>query len=171
MANLSAPTDATLVQTSWRLIIHNSSWIAWLCFGLDFVLTAFLAPAGLRDMAYYGPALWLMLAGIAAFFALVIYFQRQINLRLTTAHYGEPQQLVTKGPFSVSRNPIYVAFLIPLASLAYCSPVAAIIAMVVYVIVMNIFVIAGEERELEAKFGDTYRTYKAQTPRWLFGIG
>ncbi len=154
-------------EAARRTGIHSSSWIAWACFFAGFVLTVILVPAAAEDMARFGLGVGIILAGVAIFFAAVLYYQRCMRLELSKAHYGDPNHLVTQGPFSVSRNPIYLTFLVPLASLAWYSPLAALTAMAGYVAIMTFTVIAGEEKLLEAKFGDAYRAYKSRTPRWL----
>jgi protein-S-isoprenylcysteine O-methyltransferase Ste14 len=148
--------------------VHSSSWIAWTSYFAGFVLMVLLAPGAADDISRFGTGAWVMIGGVLAFFAAVIYLQRQMRLQLNEAHYGAPEHLVTAGPFSLSRNPIYLAFLIPLAALAWYSPVAALAALVLYVIIITRFVILGEETVLEAKFGDVYREYRRRTPRWLF---
>lgn len=151
-----------------RAGIHSSSWIAWACFFLAFVLTVVLNPAAADDMARLGLGVGILLAAIGVFFAGVLYYQRHLALELSKPHYGDPQRLVTTGPFAISRNPIYLTFLVPIAAFAWYSPLAALAGIATYVGIMTLTVIAGEERVLEAKFGDTYRAYKRRTPRWLF---
>ena len=45
--------------------------------------------------------------------------------------------------------------------------VAVFSAFVVFWAVVNFVVVPREERSLEARFGDTYREYKAKKPRWF----
>ena len=49
-----------------------------------------------------------------------------MRLSLLANSFGSPDALVTSGPFRVSRNPIYVAFLAPIASLALFSAAVAL---------------------------------------------
>jgi protein-S-isoprenylcysteine O-methyltransferase Ste14 len=148
--------------------IHSSSWVAWGCYLTGFALTLTLSPRAAEDLSNIGAGALILALGVAAFFAAVIYLQRQMRLQLEAAHYGEPLRLVQEGPFAISRNPIYLSFLVPLATFAWYSPIAAALAVVTYLLVMTVFVIRGEEQDLEAKFGDLYRRYKQRTPRWLF---
>ena len=76
--------------------------------------------------------------------------------------------LVTTGVYRFSRNPIYIALTAFALGAAFMVDSAWMVASIVPVfIVMNIGVIAREERYLEAKFGDAYRDYKARVRRWL----
>jgi protein-S-isoprenylcysteine O-methyltransferase Ste14 len=125
-------------------------------------------PQAAVEISRFGGGTFVLLAGVVAFFAAVIYLQRQMQLQLSTAHYGKPERLVTEGPFSLSRNPIYLAFFMPLIALAWFSPIASLAGLVLYIGIMTQFVIVGEEKDLEAHFGDVFRDYKRKTPRWLF---
>lgn len=164
-----SPTD----KGSWvsRLplsSIDRSSWVSW----GSFLVGAEMARShGLgAELKTGGSGLLVVGAAIAIFFVLVVMIQRHMRLSLLANTYGKPWHLVTSGWFHYSRNPIYVAFLIPLASLAIYSPLAAATATAIYLLAMTFYVIAREEEVLERSFGQTYLDYKAATPRWLFGI-
>ena len=79
-----------------------------------------------------------------------------------------PPTLTTGGVFGVTRNPIYVAFLLPLLSFAYHSIPAALIASIAYIASMTHFIIRDEEAILRKTFGEAYDQYAANTPQWLF---
>ena len=76
--------------------------------------------------------------------------------------------MVTDGPYRATRNPIYVAFMLAILGLAcaldnpWC-----VILLPVLIVVLDVGVVRREERYLEAKFGDAYRTYCAHVRRWL----
>lgn len=145
--------------------IDRSSWVSWASFYLGFVLA--WGPDMERDVRSLGPGALLMLACVAAFFLSVMLIQRYMRIALTSNTFGDPQQLVTGGVFRFSRNPIYLGFLLPLVSLAYFSPVASAIAIVVYLVAMTTYVISREERVLSELFGASFQDYRARTPRWL----
>jgi protein-S-isoprenylcysteine O-methyltransferase Ste14 len=79
--------------------------------------------------------------------------------------------LVTSGPFALVRNPLYlgnvalwVGFAIS-ARLPWLAPVfVAVLAFEYHAIVR------WEERLLEERLGERYRTYAAQVPRWVPNI-
>lgn len=74
--------------------------------------------------------------------------------------------LITTGVFSLTRNPMYCAFLIfivPSLSLLLNAWIF-LLSSAVMILVFH-FAIAKEERMLEGLFGDEYRKYKAATPR------
>lgn len=164
-----SPTDKDRWVARLPLVsIDRSSWVSW----ASFVIGAEMA----RDDGFGaelktgGMGLLVIAAAIAVFFVLVLLIQRHMRLSLLANSFGQPQQLVTSGWFRHSRNPIYVAFLIPLASLAYYSPQASLASLAIYLLSMTFLVISREERVLEQAFGQIYLDYKAATPRWLFGF-
>jgi protein-S-isoprenylcysteine O-methyltransferase Ste14 len=85
--------------------------------------------------------------------------------------YVEPWKpataLVTRDVFSWLRNPMYVGAIMLLTGFAVM--VASdwtLVMTIVFALVVHFGVIKREERYLEAKFGETYRAYKARVPRY-----
>ena len=147
--------------------VDISSWLSWACYGLGFGLTLRLAPESIADLQSGGLGLAVLVVAVVAFFGLVLAIQHQMNVALSNTAFGEPRKLTTGGFFALSRNPMYVAFLIPLLSLAIYSPLSAIAATALYVAAMNSLIISNEEEGLQAGFGAHYRRYCQATPRWL----
>ena len=76
--------------------------------------------------------------------------------------------LVTDGPFRYTRNPLYVGLTLLYAGVALLIPSTwPLILLVPVLLVMRWGVIAREERYLERKFGEPYRTYLGRVRRWL----
>lgn len=86
----------------------------------------------------------------------------------TPAVFDPPKRLVVRGLYKFVRNPMYVGILSSLfgeawflaSSYLFCYA-AAVMAL------FHSFVIFYEEPKLTKKFGDEYRQYRAQVPRWL----
>ncbi len=76
--------------------------------------------------------------------------------------------IVSTGIYGYSRNPMYLGMIFAYAGLTIggASP-AALVALVPCVVVIRVYVIAREERYLEAKFGTLYTDYKKQVRRWI----
>ncbi len=73
-----------------------------------------------------------------------------------------------QGPYQFSRNPMYLGELVLwLGWVFFFGSVAVLIAFLLLVVLLNFQVVPREERELEAKFGDTYIRYKKRVPRWI----
>ena len=81
----------------------------------------------------------------------------------------EPQTtLITSGPYRFTRNPLYLGgnvFIFFGAALLLGSP-TALVMTALHIPLMDRF-IRREERQLERKFGDAWRSYKRRVRRWL----
>ncbi|OWJ91537.1 protein-S-isoprenylcysteine methyltransferase [Pseudomonas sp. A46] len=112
-------------------------------------------------------ALPVLFLGLAVCVAGVLSFRRA----RTTVNPLQPQQassLVEAGIYRYSRNPMYLGFALILAAwaLALASPLA-LLGVLIFVLYMNRFQIAPEERALEALFGEAFDRYRARVRRWL----
>ena len=77
-------------------------------------------------------------------------------------------RIVTTGAYKVSRNPVYLALALLQAGLAFAShPLWLLLTAAVAVAITHWGIILREERYLEGKFGDEYRSYAANVRRWL----
>lgn len=77
-------------------------------------------------------------------------------------------RLITDGPFSVVRNPLYVFSLIGVVGIGFMSShLTAMIALPVLFLLMYHFLIKREEEFLAEKFGDEYKRYCKKTPRLI----
>jgi protein-S-isoprenylcysteine O-methyltransferase Ste14 len=97
----------------------------------------------------------------------VLEFRKQ----KTTVNPMTPQEsnnLVTKGVYKFTRNPMYLGFLLCLLSLGlFLGKPTSLIVTVLFVIYMNTFQIVPEENILEKKFGEEFLIYKKNARRWL----
>lgn len=76
-------------------------------------------------------------------------------------------ELVTEGPFRISRNPVFVGQFLLLAGVALAVPsTPALIALLVFALAARRQVVA-EERLLDAQHGASFQAYRARVPRWL----
>ena len=87
----------------------------------------------------------------------------------TTFEAGEnPSSLVARRPYSYSRNPIYLGFLlIALGTATILSSLSAFIAPIIFFLAVNTIIIPFEENRLQKNFGIEYERYKASVRRWL----
>lgn len=87
---------------------------------------------------------------------------------ITIQPYGIPTSLVTTGPFSISRQPIYLGMTtILLGETILLGSLFTFIFPVVFVFLMNMIYIPVEEKNLEAAFGEKYLDYKKKVRRWI----
>lgn len=77
-------------------------------------------------------------------------------------------RIVAGGIYGRTRNPMYLGMALIYAGLAilFDGPIALVLLPGVLAIIQT-EVIAREERYLETKFGEEYRSYKSRVRRWL----
>lgn len=79
----------------------------------------------------------------------------------------QKDKLVTGGAFAIVRHPIYLAdFIAYFAITLVLRPIALLLPIFIYVHYRQL--VAYEERNLEAQFGEAYLNYKKNTPRRFF---
>jgi protein-S-isoprenylcysteine O-methyltransferase Ste14 len=78
-----------------------------------------------------------------------------------------PDQLVDSGPYAHSRNPMYVAWTLGYLGVALIAGTAWPLLLLPVVLAVTQIAVLREERSLERRFGDAYRTYKASVRRYL----
>mgnify|MGYP005700455287 FL=1 len=77
-------------------------------------------------------------------------------------------ELVVKGPFLRTRNPIYIGLTLAYLGLASLMDAPlALLMMPVILMVMHAGVVLREEAYLEQKFGEAYTDYCAKTKRYF----
>lgn len=120
-----------------------------------------LFPASLRHT--FG--LILVIGGLGASIAVLSYIRHH---GASTDVMTTSKTLITKGCFSLSRNPLYLAESVAtIGASIYTGSLVSFIAPVMYISIMNFVVISYEEKKLEKLFDDEYRRYKQSTRRWL----
>jgi protein-S-isoprenylcysteine O-methyltransferase Ste14 len=80
--------------------------------------------------------------------------------------------LTTTGPYALVRNPIYIANTLLLLGLCVGSEVPWLCPLVLlYCGVVYSFVVRQEEAHLAVKYGEPYRQYLRDVPRWMPRLG
>jgi protein-S-isoprenylcysteine O-methyltransferase Ste14 len=86
----------------------------------------------------------------------------------TVRPFEESSVLITNGVFRISRNPMYLGFVLVLVGIAVLvgslTPYVVVLAFAMLIDRMYIIV---EERMLAEKFGSDWEEYKRRTRRWL----
>jgi len=76
--------------------------------------------------------------------------------------------IVRAGPFGFSRNPIYLAFtLLQLGLAVWVDSLGLLLALTPALALVAGVVVPREERYLEARFPEEYRSYKSAVRRWF----
>ena len=117
------------------------------------------------------PPLWNLLGIIPLAFGIIINLiadQAFHKTNTTVKPFEESTALIKEGVFRISRNPMYLGFVLVLTGIAVLirslAPYAIIFA---FVILMDRMYIRVEERMLAEKFGTEWEDYKRSTRRWL----
>ena len=94
---------------------------------------------------------------------------RFFRARGTPVPFNPPKELVVAGPYRWTRNPMMTGLLTALLGVAFLrrSAALAVIFIPVLTLIMYLVIRFVEEPELEMRFGEAYRRYRAATPRFL----
>ena len=106
-----------------------------------------------------------LLAVIALWFTA---FRTMVSAKTPINPNGIPTHLVTTGPFSVSRNPIYLANSLLLIGIGLVGGLAWFLLLTFAAsYAVSKLAIEREEKLLAAKFGKRYRDYEKKVRRWI----
>lgn len=96
------------------------------------------------------------------------FFRAFRNAGTTISPYAPSTSLVTSGAYRFSRNPGYLGMSLAFAGICILiGNLWTLLPLLLIIVVVDRGVIACEEQYLERAFGESYRTYKHQTRRWL----
>ena len=105
-------------------------------------------------------------AGVFGFPAFAAFGKAKTTIN--PVQVDQASALVTTGIYRITRNPMYVALALLLCAwAAWLGRLLPLIGPVAFVLFINRFQIAPEERALTAKFGDAYADYRRSVRRWL----
>jgi protein-S-isoprenylcysteine O-methyltransferase Ste14 len=131
------------------------------------VLEAFVP---LPFLAAHALARYLASAALAAggFVMIGMGTRRFVAAGTNIPPYLPTTALVVDGIYGRTRNPLYLGTTLVYLGLSVAAgSLWAIVLVVPLLWVINVGVVAREERYLERKFGDAYRAYKARVRRWV----
>lgn len=78
------------------------------------------------------------------------------------------REIIMEGPYSITRNPLYLFSLIGAIGIGLASENLLVLAvLLVFYVAYYPLTILAEEKKLTDKFGQTYLDYKKRTPRFL----
>lgn len=124
------------------------------------VPVALLIPEGWRWLAVI-PALASLALAAAAFASFGA-------AKTTVIPFMPASALVTSGPYTLTRNPMYLSLSLILAALAIVlGSLTPWLGVIGYVVAMDRLIIPEEEHLLSATFGTAYETYRRTVRRWL----
>lgn len=109
------------------------------------------------------------LALVPAGIALILWAGDTLTRhKTTTRHQGKPSKLVSTGPYSWSRNPIYLGFLlISIGTALLFANVLAFVGPVIFFAFTSLLIIPFEEEMLTKVFGKSYKSYTKHIRKWV----
>lgn len=112
---------------------------------------------------------WLGPLPIVAGIALAASGRREFaRVRTNIWTFGQPNALVTTGPFARTRNPMYLGMaLVAFGAAIMFGELAAFGLAALFVAIADRWYIAFEEQRMAATFGEAYASYCRTTRRWL----
>jgi protein-S-isoprenylcysteine O-methyltransferase Ste14 len=118
------------------------------------------------------PGIWVQLLGVLVLVLgiwLTVSAFRTLSRHKTSPEPWKPTaKLVQDGPYSFSRNPVYLSF--ALMYLGFSCVLNSLFALIIFVpvlVVVDRTQTRREERYLEAIFNEEYRRYKSKVRRWI----
>jgi protein-S-isoprenylcysteine O-methyltransferase Ste14 len=108
----------------------------------------------------------------ALFGAAVVVFVAAVGELIRHKTHPSPYKatatIVGTGIYRLSRNPIYVAFLlVVVASAAGANSAWLLVATVALFVLLRFGVVSREEQYLSRKFGNVYEEYRRKVRRWI----
>jgi len=109
---------------------------------------------------------WVWPVGISVFligFMLRLWAQQHLHYRLRVRKH-----LTITGPYKFVRNPVYIGnILIGLGATLVSKLVWMVPITLLWYVIIYGFVIRHEESRLLEKYGEAYRAYMSEVPRWV----
>lgn len=106
-----------------------------------------------------------LVLGLALLIIARVQFRRADSEIMT---FDMPRNLVTTGLFRLSRNPMYLGFLLLLVAAAFfVNTQCALVAPLVFFAAANWWYIPFEERSALKTFGEPYDAYRSRVRRWI----
>jgi protein-S-isoprenylcysteine O-methyltransferase Ste14 len=148
---LPLPPLIYIAAIAISIIAHYAYPLPWLSSPLSDILFA----AG-----------WLVLLAVAALLFTAI--RTMTRAKTTLNPNATPDHLVTSGPFSITRNPMYLANTLLMIGVGLISGITWFLPLaVIAAFVTQKVAIEREERVLTEKFGKRYRDYAKRVRRWI----
>jgi protein-S-isoprenylcysteine O-methyltransferase Ste14 len=145
-------------------------WVIWLIIipfvhgVLPWVISTLLPRHGWRHGAP-GNYNWIGLGVVPLAAALLIW---SLWWRRSVAAVNAPSYLMTQGPYAITRNPLYVAYLgLWLGWAGFFGSIGVFVGWLILCMVAGFVIVPKEERMLREQFAQAYTIYEMRVPRWV----
>ena len=130
--------------------------------GLNFALPSPIAPGNLVRIL---SGLFLFVGGAILWLTAWLTFRRHNEV---FSHRFSTRQIITTGPYSISRHPAYVGYVMIGVGIALVQDNPWILLMLpIAVAYVHTAAVRREERYLMSKFEEPYQRYRMDVRRWL----
>lgn len=128
---------------------------------------------------YYNLAVWPAALGVWQILAILLILLGLFMIfwvSLAHARHGKstpllfsaPKKFVAAGPYTFSRNPMYVGMLVVMVGEALLLQTPWMLAFTVLIFIIFYFYVKFEEEpRMTQRFGASYQDYMIKVPRWL----
>lgn len=123
---------------------------------------------GRFDLLYHWPVLVIGMILLIVAFGLVNYFQAYMNEGWRSGiDPNQKASLLTGGPYSRSRNPLFMAVM--LGQFGFFLALPSVFSLICLVTGVTVLIRQArvEEKALSSMFGDVYDSYRHRVPRWF----
>lgn len=153
-----------VAERLWRLAVVGALALA----ALAWLAPDWEAALGRPDWALAAPLRWLSAALFVGALLIIAVAQVQMGAswRVGVPKEG-PGELVSRGLFAWSRNPIFLGLLTALFALLLWSPTVLSAAVLTGAWTLTLVQVRIEEEALRETHGDRYVRYAAQVGRWF----
>jgi protein-S-isoprenylcysteine O-methyltransferase Ste14 len=105
----------------------------------------------------------LVILGLALIAAVCLFKSGHV----VTQHEQRPNRVISTGAFRYVRHPLYLASLLTYLGLTISTMSIGSLLLLLGIFGFHNYIASYEEKCLEAKFGEEYRTYKEKTGKWF----
>lgn len=138
---------------------------------LAVIYLIFIDPIKINNYIYINTAIFSLISLVMLFWNQSIRFMN----KLFADGVYKPQKLITNGPFSLVRNPIYFSYIFAFSMLVVLYPFLFLSSYyLIYIVTEILFFSTGyilikdritQEEQILSEFGDEYIKYKNEVPR------
>ena len=154
----------------WGITALTIFLLSIFLFGIPYLLKGFdvyLPQIPLGELKYLGIVILLVVTPFCLY-ATFFLTKKAGGFPLSRLQGGAPPKLVTTGPYRYVRNPQQLSFFLMLLGVTlYLESISVLIYMIVMQISSHLNVVFVEEPGLVKKFGEDYRRYREEVPRWI----
>jgi protein-S-isoprenylcysteine O-methyltransferase Ste14 len=136
-------------------------------FLIVWVTDSFFLPKSTFLSDYVPLYIRLVILGLAIITATYLFMSGHV----VVSHERRPTGVVSTGAFRYMRHPLYLASILFYLGLAVSTASLFSLVLLVVIFAFYNYIASYEEKLLEVKFGEEYRSYKKRTGKWVLKIG